>query len=289
MSTILEDDVKGCDDAWVVGGVLDEDEEAEEEEVPLIRKNSRRNRSNDIPMQALSSLVSLQGLSISYFDHALEEIILENLLSEPPEVDNPIIRLEVLDDVPLSCDPVGQEATRTVSRALSTLEGGLAREDALALDAADPRHPAPLGMVEGASSLKVVATEGPAPEGGAGGDPAPEGVRAGCSSAASMDVHVELPPVRSEELEVTHISAALAGLVTLEASDSDVRSLPPADEAEVSPSRALNIVPVDIPSSSSAPFLPALGLPLFLSNFQVSQLSLLTVHASKLAFLLIFS
>jgi hypothetical protein len=47
--------------------VLDEDEE-EEEEVPLICKNSRRHRGSDIPMQALSALVSLQGLSISDFD-----------------------------------------------------------------------------------------------------------------------------------------------------------------------------------------------------------------------------
>jgi hypothetical protein len=38
VSTILEDNVRGCDDARVVGGVLDEDEEEEEEEVPLIQK-----------------------------------------------------------------------------------------------------------------------------------------------------------------------------------------------------------------------------------------------------------
>jgi hypothetical protein len=188
----------------------------------------------------------------------------------------------------MPCDPTGQEATRTVSRASSTLEGDLACEDALAFNVADPSHPAPLGMTEGASTLEVAAKEVPAPEGGAGGDPAPEGVGAGSSSAASMDVHVRSPLIQSEELTVTHLAAALAGLVTLEASDPDVRSLPPADEAGVSPSHAFNIVPVDIPSSSSAPILPALGLPLFLSNLQVSQLSLLTVHASKLAFLLIF-
>jgi hypothetical protein len=88
---------------------------------------------------------------------------------------------------------------------------------------------------------------------------------------------------------VTHLSAALAGLVILEVSDPDARSLPLADEAEVSPSRAFNIVPVDISSTRSAPILPALGLPLFLSNLQVNQLSFLTVHASKLAFLLFFS
>jgi hypothetical protein len=173
VSTILEDDVRGCHDAQVGGCVLDEDEEEEEEEVPLIRKNSRRSRSSDIPMQALSTLVSLQGLSISDFDHALEEIIPEDLLSEPPEVDNPIIRTEVPDDVPLSCDPIGQEATRIVSRASLTLEGGLAREDILALNVADPSHLAPLGMAEGASALEVAAKEGPTPEGGVGGVPAP--------------------------------------------------------------------------------------------------------------------
>jgi hypothetical protein len=88
---------------------------------------------------------------------------------------------------------------------------------------------------------------------------------------------------------VTHLSVALAGLATLEASDLDARSLPPINEVEVSPSRAFDIIPADIPSTSSAPILPALGHPLFLSNLQVSQLSLFTVHASKLAFLLIFS
>jgi hypothetical protein len=123
-------------------------EEEEEEEIPLIRKNSRRHRGSDIPMQALSALVILQGLSISDFNHALEEIIPENLLSEPPEVDNPVIYSEVLDDALLPCNPVEQEATQTVSRASSTLEGGLAHEDAPTLNAADPTPPAPLDMAE---------------------------------------------------------------------------------------------------------------------------------------------
>jgi hypothetical protein len=85
--TILEDNVGGCDDVQVTGGVPDE----EEEEIPLIRKNSRHHRVSDIPIQALSALVSLQGLSISDFDQALEEIIPEDLLSESPEADNPTI------------------------------------------------------------------------------------------------------------------------------------------------------------------------------------------------------
>jgi hypothetical protein len=73
---------------------------------------------------------------------------------------------------------------------------------------------------------------------------------------------------------VTHLSMALAGLVTLEASDPDARSLPPANEAEVPPNRAFDIVAADIPLSNNVSTLPALGLPLFLANLQVSHLSL---------------
>jgi hypothetical protein len=71
---------------------------------------------------------------MSAIDHALEEIIPENLLLEPREVESSIIRSEVPGDVPLSGDPIGQEVTRTVSHASSTLEGGLAHEDMLALN-----------------------------------------------------------------------------------------------------------------------------------------------------------
>jgi hypothetical protein len=81
-----------------------------------------------------------------------------------------------------------------------------------------------------------------------------------------MDVHVESPPVRSKEAMVTHVSMTLAGQVALEASEPDARSLSPANGAEVPPSHALEIIPADFPSSSHAPTLPALGLPLFLSN-----------------------
>jgi hypothetical protein len=94
-STTLEDDIRGCDDARVGGYVLDEDgeeEEEEEEEIPLIRKNSRNSRNSDIPVQALSRFVSFQGLTMSAFDHALEEIIPENILSEPTEVESSLVR-----------------------------------------------------------------------------------------------------------------------------------------------------------------------------------------------------
>jgi hypothetical protein len=58
-SANLEDDIENCDGARVGGCVLDEDEEEEEEIIPLIRKNSCNNSSDDVPVQALSGLVSL--------------------------------------------------------------------------------------------------------------------------------------------------------------------------------------------------------------------------------------
>jgi hypothetical protein len=154
--------------------VLHEDEE-EEEEIPLICKNSRISRSSDIPMQALSRLVSLQGLTMSAIDHALEKIIPENLLSEPPEVESSVACVEVPDDVPLAGGPVGQEVARAVSRASSTLEGRLDHEDMLALGVAGQGHSAPLGTTEGASASEVAARDNLAPKGGVEDDPAPKG------------------------------------------------------------------------------------------------------------------
>jgi hypothetical protein len=221
---------------------------------------------SDIPSQALSALVSLQGLSISDFDQALEDVVREDILSEPPEADIPTICSEVPDGGLLLHDSAGQEVTRVVSHASSTLEGGLPCKNA------DPSHPTPMDVAEGSSAQEVAVAEDPTPEGGAGSDPSPEGVGADSLSVASMDVHVGSPPAQSEEAVVTHLSTALAGLVALEASEPDARSLPPADGAEVPPSHALDIIPTDLPSSSNVPTLPALGLPLFLSNLQVSQL-----------------
>jgi hypothetical protein len=137
-------------------------------------------------------------------------------------------------------------------------------------------------VAEGPSALEVAVVEDPAPEGGAGCDPAseggagsnpaPEGVGACSFSTASMDVHTGSPLVRSEEVVVTRVSTALAGQVALEISEPNARSLLPTGGAEVTPSRALEIDPANLPSSSHALVLPVLGLPLFLFNLQVSQL-----------------
>jgi hypothetical protein len=98
--------------------IVDEDEE---EEVPLIRKNSRRYRGtegdSDIPSPALSARVSLQELSITDFDQALEDVVPEDMLSEPTDGDMMDVCSDTLD--------VGLEVSQVASHASSTLEGGL--------------------------------------------------------------------------------------------------------------------------------------------------------------------
>jgi hypothetical protein len=231
-STVLEDDIGGCDGVRVGGRVLDEDEEEEEEEVPLIRKNRRSSRSSDIPMQALSGLVSLQGLTMSAIDHALEEIIPEDLLSEPPKVESYVVHIEV-PNFPLAGNPVGQEIIWTVSYASSTLEGGLDHGDTPALDVASEGHPALVDMTEGALASECAAKDNPALEGGPEDDPAPKGAELGSPLAASMDVHVGSPPVQSEGPVVKNMPTALVGPVTLEDDHPDTGNLPSSVGAEV--------------------------------------------------------
>jgi hypothetical protein len=77
--------------------VIDEDEE---EEIPLIRKNSRRyiasGESSGVPSPALSALVGLQELSLANFDQTLEDMVPKDLLSEP--TDGGV--MEICADVP---------------------------------------------------------------------------------------------------------------------------------------------------------------------------------------------
>jgi hypothetical protein len=112
----VETDPNGCDPATSFVHIFDEDEE-EEEEIPLIRKNSWRYRGNrgdsDITSPALSALVSLQDLSITDFDQTLEDVIPEDMLSEPTDGGMMDVCSDILD--------VGLEVSRSASRASSTL------------------------------------------------------------------------------------------------------------------------------------------------------------------------
>jgi hypothetical protein len=227
-------DPNGCDPVPFIVCIVDEDEE--EEEVPLVRKNSRRYRvsggSSDIPSPALSALVGLRDLSIANFDQALEDVVPEDLLSEPTDGD--------MMDVCSNNPDVGVGVSRAASRASSTLEGGLrsqevgqgcsirmeVTESPSALEVAVAENPvlkdgasgcpAPEGVAGndparvGSASCnpapKGVAGDDSAPMGSAGCNPAPEGVRAGSPSHTSMDVHVGSSPPHSDVMVTAHAS-----------------------------------------------------------------------------------
>jgi hypothetical protein len=142
-----EADPIGCDHASSIIRIVDDDEE--EEEVLLIQKNSRRYRGSggdsDIPSPALSALVSLQELSITDFDQALEDFVPEDMLLEPTDGDMMDVCSDTLD--------VGLEVSRAASRASSTLEGGLRCQD-VGQDCSIPME-----VTENPSALEVAIVE----------------------------------------------------------------------------------------------------------------------------------
>jgi hypothetical protein len=201
------------------------------------------------------------------------------------------IRAEVPDDIPSASNLIGQEITWTVSHASSTVEGGLINGDTSVLAVTCEGYLAPKGLIEdnlapegaaeGGSALEGAAEGDLAPEGAAEGDPAPKGPELSSSLAASMDVHVESPPVQFDEPAVTSfdLPTALAGLVTLEVSDPGVEDPLHAIGVEVPLGVALgmsfnpplglkstlNIVSTSVPSFDGTLAPPALGL--YLANF----------------------
>jgi hypothetical protein len=252
--------------------VVDEDDE-EEDEIPLNRKNSRRyiasGESSGVPSPALSALIGLQELSLTNFDQTLEDMVPEDLLSEPTDGG----AMDVCADVP----DAGLASSRAASHASSTLERGLEGQEA-GLDCT-----APTEVTEGPSALEVAVAENsalkdgvgayPAPEGVAGDDPArmgsascdpaPHGVRVGSPSRTSMDVHVGSSTPHSGCMA---IAQALGQGVALEASTPDDRVLASADDTELVPTDALRVVPVGDPSSSHQLTSYDLGVPSFFSN-----------------------
>jgi hypothetical protein len=250
--------------------VVDEDEE-EEDEIPLIRKNSRRSlasgESSGVPSPALSGLIGLQELSLVNFDQTLEDMVPKDLLSEPADGG----MMDVCTDVP----DAELELSRVASRASSTLERGLKGQDA-GLDCS-----APMEVDEGPSALEVAVTESlplkdgasaypttegvagddPARMGSASYDPAPKGVRVGSPSHTSMDVHVGSSPPHSGCMAAAQASGQE---VTLEASALDDRVLTSADDTDLVPTDALRVVSVGDPSSSHQLTSHDLGVPSFL-------------------------
>jgi hypothetical protein len=220
----------------------------------------------------LSALIGLQELSLANFDQTLEDMVPEDLLSEPADGG----MMDICADVP----DARLELSRAASRASSTLERGLKGQEA-GLDCS-----APMEVGEGPSALEVAVMESlalkdgtsvyPAPEGVAGDDPArmgsasydpaPEDVRVGSPSHTSMDVHVG-SSLHSGCMAAAH---ALGQEVALEASAPDDRVLPSADDTDLVPTDALRVFPVGDPSSSHQLTSHDLGVPSFFSNLQVT-------------------
>jgi hypothetical protein len=285
-----EADPNGC-----VVCVADENEEEEEDEIPLTRKNSRRylasGESSGVPSPALCALIGLQELSLANFDQTLEDMVPEDLLSEPADGDTMDVCADVFD--------AGLGSSRAASCASSTLERGLEGQET------DLDCPAPMEVTEGPSALEVAAAENlalkdgvdtyPAPEGVAGDDsarvgsascdpapegiagddparmgsanydPAPEGVRAGSPSCTSMDVHVGSPPHSGCMV----VAQAFGQGVALEASVPDDKVLGSADDTELVPAGSLQVAPGDDPTPSHQLISHDLGVPSFFSNLQV--------------------
>jgi hypothetical protein len=220
-------------------------------------------------------------LSLANFDQTLEDMVPEDLLSEPADGG----MMEVCADVP----DAGLELSRAVSRASSTLERGLKGQEA-GLDCS-----APMEVGEGPSALEVVVTENsalkdgasayPAPEGVAGDDPArmgsasydpaPEGVRVGSPSHTSMDVHVGSSPLHSGCMAAAQ---ALGQEVALEVGAPDDRVLISVVDTDLVTTDALWVALGVDPSLSHQLISHDLGVPSFFSNLQVIWFFLICLY-----------
>jgi hypothetical protein len=290
-------DPNGCDPSTADpnGGavcVADENDEEEEDEVPLTRKNSRQyvasGESSGVPSPALSALIGLQELSLANFDQTLEDMVLEDLLSEPVDGDATDVCADVLD--------ARLGSSRAASRASSTLERGLEGQET------DLDRLVPMEVTEGPSALEAATAENlvlkdgvdtyPAPEGVAGDDsaqvgsashdlapegiaeddpaqvgsanygPAPEGVRAGSPSCTSMDVHARSPPHSGCMV----VAQALGQGVALEASVPADQVLGSIGDTELVPAGSLRAASGGDPMPSHHLISHDLGVPSFFSN-----------------------
>jgi hypothetical protein len=212
------------------------------------------------------------------------------------EVSRAVSRASSTLDGSLRCQEVGQDCPTPmeVTKDPSALEVVVAENPAPEGDAggypapesvvgSDPClvgsascNPAPEGVAGSDTALVGSASCNPAPEGVAGNDsalvggasynPAPEGVQVSSPSHTSMDVHVGSSPPRSDGVIAMHASSTSSERVALEVGVPDARILISASGAKSTPDDALQIVPVDLPSSSYNAASHDLGLPSFFSN-----------------------
>ena len=101
-------------------------------------------------------------MSITNFDQALEDVVPEDMLSEPTDGDMMDVCSDILD--------VGLELSRVASCASLTLEGGLRSQEV------GQGCSIPMEVTESPSALEVAVAENLVLKGGASSCPAPEGV-----------------------------------------------------------------------------------------------------------------
>jgi hypothetical protein len=181
-------DPNGCAPSAVDpnGGVVcvaDENDGEEEDEVPLTRMNSRQyvasGESSGVPSPALSALIGLQELSLANFDQTLEDMVPEDLLSEPADDGATDVRADVLD--------AGLGSSRAASRASSTLERGLEGQET------DLDRLVPMEVIEGPSALEAATAENLVLKDGVDTYPAPEGVVGDDSARVGSGSHDPAP------------------------------------------------------------------------------------------------
>jgi hypothetical protein len=90
----------------------EEEDDGDEEDVPsLVHRDHRSKASIDITDLGLSWLVSLQGMTMSTIDSALEKVTLEDLLLDLSEAMGTDVRVGCLYGAPSSSFLARQEAT----------------------------------------------------------------------------------------------------------------------------------------------------------------------------------
>jgi hypothetical protein len=184
-------DPNGC-----VVCVADENDGEEEDEVPLTRKNSRQyvasGESSGVPSPALSALIGLQDLSLANFDQTLEDMVPEDLLSEP--ADDGV--MEVCTDV--------LDAGLGSSRASSTLERGLEGQET------DLDRLAPMEVTEGPSALEAATAENLVLEDGVDTCPAPEDVAGMTRLGWGTQATAQPPRVLPEMIRLKWVAQTIA-------------------------------------------------------------------------------
>jgi hypothetical protein len=134
-------------------------------------------------------------LSLANFDQTLEDMVPEDLLSEPVDGDVMDVCADVFD--------AGFGSSRAASRASSTLERGLEGHET------DLDHPAPMEVSEGPLALEVAVAENSALKDDVVAHPAPEGVAEDDSARVGRASCDPAPRVLPETIQLEWVAQTM--------------------------------------------------------------------------------